>query len=546
MNNQFFRFLGDFFATPHKVLALSLALGILMTVLLVLAQPVFYRDSVVYLAMVKGFQLGDWSAALNPNLPPLVPLAGGALTGCGIEPKTALLLAGSLFFLLAIFPLYALLQYFVTPKVAAWGCLFYVLTPKLIRYGLAPMTDSGRWFGLIWMLCCVFAVSRKFTVWRAVMLGAAFAVLCLARAEGLVLGLTLFVMLGLLMLHENHWRPSWKFLRRGLAVLSIAFATAFVLVLPRLVQVKNATGCPALDTRQAVALAGAWRTLSGGADSAVRPAGEFMMQKFAFDWFSDAKFNRRFWSNAFTGGYEIYMLLAVAGMILLARRRAWQIEHTVMLLLIAANIGAFYLMNAAAGRYFYIQAVWLLPFVLVAYEWLLEQSARIRYGKPVFLVLVAAVALGQLVNGLDNLNLGEIDTIKIMGPRLRAMRESGWASRSHTAKLNLLTLGEEYGWGYYADANSATGHGYPYNMLRTHTLEELLRDGLMADRLQYRAEKLEDYFTIKPDLVVVTDPKKYRSELKYLETAPFAVEIPAAEAAPVRFFRISDPAGTTP
>ncbi|MPN01737.1 hypothetical protein SDC9_148948 [bioreactor metagenome] len=234
--------------------------------------------------------------------------------------------------------------------------------------------------------------------------------------------------------------------------------------------------------------------------------------------------------------------LAAAGMVVLARRRGWRIEHTVMIVLLTTNIAAFFLMNAAAGRYFYIQAVWLLPFALVAYEWLLAQSARIRYGQGVFLGLVAAVAAGQMINGLDNLNPGKMDrAIKTFGARFQTMREAGWTPRSHTARLNILTLGEEYGWGYYADANSATGHGYPYNMLRTHTLEELLRDGLPADRLQYRAEKLESYVTVKPDLVVVVDPKDYRAELEFLETSPQAEEIPAPGVKALRFFRISDP-----
>lgn len=541
--NRLLQGLREFFSTPRKVLALSVVLGIFMTLLLLLAQPVFYRDSVVYLAMVKGFQLGDWDAALNPHLPPLVPLLGGLFALGGIDPKSALLLASACFFIAAIFPLYGVLKWFVTPKVAAWGCLFYILTPKLIRYGLAPMTDGGRWFGLIWMLYCVFAVSRKFTVWRAVMLGAAFAVLALVRAEGLVLGIILLGVLGLLLLDDHNWRISWKLCGRAAMIGGIALLTMFVLILPRLIQVRNAAGYPALDTRQAVAIAGAWRTLSGEKEAAIRPAGEFMMQKFAFDWFADAKFNRRFWSNAMTGGFELYMALAAAGMVLLARRRGWRIEHTVMIVLLTTNIAAFFLMNAAAGRYFYIQAVWLLPFALVAYKWLLTQSARVRYGQGVFLGLVAAVAAGQMLNGLDNLNPGKMDrAIKTFGARFQTMREAGWTPRSHTARLNILTLGEEYGWGYYADANSATGHGYPYNMLRTHTLEELLRDGLPADRLQYRAEKLDSYITIKPDLVVVVDPKEYRAELEFLETSPQAEEIPAPGVKALRFFRISDPA----
>ncbi len=536
--NSTLNFIRHFFASPIRVLALSLMLGLLASALLIAVDPVFYRDSVVYLAMTKAFELGSWDAAFSPHLPPLTPVLAGIFTWTGLAAPTALLLAGCFFYVLTIFPLYGLLKNFGSEKLAAWGCLAYVLTPKIIRYGAAPLVDSGRWFATVLMLYLMFALVRKFTWSKTVALGAALALLSLARAEGLVLGLGLLGVLEIMFLQAAHWHFSFKLSGRMIGVAVLALFVAVMLLLPRVLQVYNATGYPALDSRQAAAVGGAVKVLCGTKATSTAVSA-LPMQKFAFDWFTDGDFNRRFWDNALLRGtYELYLGLAVLGAVILMRKRQWEFKHTLMVMLILLNIGVFYLLNAAAGRYFYIQSVLVLPFLTLALEWLFSQAERWKYAPAALGAGIFALGVGQFVNGIDNIFPSRSDFFRPVGSMLAKLRIYGDAPRSGSGAFTLLTIGTDYGWGRYAQSNTAVGRGYPFGLLQNNTLTDLARNGFPARLLHYRTEKLDTAsgLELKPDFVLICDPEEHVAEISELLKLGNVDEIVTSHSAQVRIF----------
>ena len=76
--------------------------------------------------------------------------------------------------------------------------------------------------------------------------------------------------------------------------------------------------------------------------------------------------------------------------------------------------------------------------------------------------------------------------------------------RSGTRNINLLTIGDEYGWGVYAGANS---FAYALRSIdKTWTLREIAEQGLPSDLTNYVSENLEGFDRLLPDLVVVANP----------------------------------------
>ena len=139
-----------FFASPRCVLGLAVGIGVISTALLMIVSPVYYRDSVVYMSMVSGFLVGDWRHAFDVARTPLLPALAGVLARLGIPIPEATTLVSCLFCVLAVFPIYGLLTFFMERKYAAWGALFFALMPRVIRYGMAPLLDSGRWLLFHW------------------------------------------------------------------------------------------------------------------------------------------------------------------------------------------------------------------------------------------------------------------------------------------------------------------------------------------------------------------------------------------------------------
>ncbi len=513
-----------FFSSPRNTLTLGCVLGGLCTVLLLIVSPVYYRDSVVYMAMVNGFKVGDWAHAFDLTMVPLLPTLAGILARVGVPVQDATMLVSSIFCILTIFPLYGLFSFVMERKYAAWGALLVLLMPKIIRYGMAPLLDSGRWLFFSLALYLIFSfVLRKRSYWTLIWLGCAFAGLSLVRSEGAVYSFILLGILALLMWHQAKWRISFKLLGRFVLYSSIAATVCVVICLPRLIHLQRETGYPALDTRQTWAVRGVIHQIEKivgkeepaqispvATQASVTTYGS--INDFDYSWFFDSEYQARYWKNMLNGCYPIYLIFSIIGLIVICRRKEWTILHTTMALLFVANAIAFFLMRSAAGRYFFINTIFLMPFTMLGIRFTWEKLERIPvrfFVKPLVLLTIITVVTMQLWNGLDNLWPSKNDYFRVLGKELEQW-QTQVAPRSGTKHITLLTIGDEYGWGMYSNTNSFTYSGNRIH--KTWTIAEIATNGLSNRLTNYVAEDLTGYDILLPDVIVVanvhkTDPK---------------------------------------
>lgn len=508
-----------FFASPRHVLLLALGIGLAEAVFLFFT-PVFYRDSAVYFAMVRGIAVGNHELGFALPITPLMPLLAAGLLPLGFSEQQALYLINAAFMLGVPFAVYGLFTMFLERKQAAWGALLFFLSPKLIRYGFSPLLDSGRWLFFPLSFFLLWRLARDSRWCYAFYLGASFAGLALTRSEGIVYVGLLSVFFCILAFRQDRlirrqW--NWRSFAPRAGQLALALLILGLLCLPRLWQVGVVTGYPALDIRQTWAVRGVCHQLNkllgkGGAGQQVNDVASAATtygkaNDFDFAWLTDPAFNARFWSNQLHGAYEPYLVLAVLGIVLLWRRRKWRFEHTVFLCWFLANLVMYAAMRSAAGRYFYINALFLMPFTLVGLlaviDWLKRQHWRKLQTR--FLIAPTLIAIGsaQIINGIDNGFDREGNGFPAVGAELRA-RAAELSPRSGTPHPVYLTFGTNYGWGYFGNGNEIF-YASSNHINTLYMPEKILAEGIPSRLAYYASDSLAAFPILKPDVVIVSD-----------------------------------------
>ncbi len=424
----------------------SFAAGIASTALYAAFCSDIYRDvSGRYAPMARAFSRGDWSLALDVDYSPLTPCLGGAVSFLtGLEPYAALCAGSGILYVLAIIPLYSLLKSALGDSWAAeWGCLLYVLAPKIIRIGCSGLLEAGRNFMLISAFALLFSLYEERRLWKSALLGLALSGLCLARSE-CAAWLPFFALLLLLL----HWR-SKGFLRsfealKGLAAPAAVSLGAFLLCsLPRLLQVSASCGFPAFDRKQAdfarhlLGLPGyeSIASLDLTIDPEQRTHGLFAPERL-YNWL-DCLVN---------GAYPIYFGMALIAIWLLWKAR--KISFELWALLGASVFNALlYLFLNLSPRYFNATVLLLMPFSV----WLaLDVWKRIapRY-RALFLCSMALAAAAQLVYGLGPAFSKEGREEKAAGLWLKA----NFGGKAHEGPL--LIASSDTAVNYWAEAACA-------------------------------------------------------------------------------------------
>lgn len=508
----------SFFALPRHVLLLALGIGLAEAVFLFFT-PVFYRDSAVYFAMVRGIAVGNHELGFALPITPLMPLLAAGLLPLGFSEQQALYLINAAFMLGVPFAVYGLFTMFLDRKQAAWGALLFFLSPKLIRYGFSPLLDSGRWLFFPLSFFLLWRLARDSRWSYAIYLGISFAGLALTRSEGIVYAGLLSALFCLLAFRQDRQvrQLSWNSFIRRSGQLAMALLILGLLCLPRLWQVGVATGYPALDIRQTWAVRGVSHQLHKllGKDDAGQQVNDAASaattygkaNDFDFAWLTAPAFNTRFWSNQLHGAYEPYLVLAVLGIILLWRRREWRFEHTLFLGWLFVNLVMYAAMRSAAGRYFYINALFLMPFTLVGLsaviDWL--KCRHWREFPTRFLIAPSLIATGiaQIINGVDNGFDREGNGFPEVGAELQA-RAAELKPRTGTPHPVYLTFGTNYGWGYFGNGNEIFYAGS--NHINTlYTPEKILAEGIPSRLAYYAGDSLAAFPVLKPDVVIVSD-----------------------------------------
>jgi 4-amino-4-deoxy-L-arabinose transferase-like glycosyltransferase len=364
-----------------------------------------------YGSMVEAFGNGQWREAFLENVPPLMPALAGIVHSTGVDTFSALIIVSSGFYLLTLFPLYKFLRLFVSERVSGLGCLLYIIAPKIIEMGCSGLLNSGRNFFFMMVAWLLLSYARKAAPVKLLLFAVCLAGLTLVRGEGIIylpLFLLWFVCLSQRreILKKN--APVKAFahvLLRLVCVITIVLAV----LSPRIYQIYQCTGIPAVDIRQADMIAGILDNtprcvdLSNDAesnDSGIELTGD---QPFRLNW-------RQLRSEVSFINGEIYLWLAVIGVILLWRRRMLNLEHIVLLSFMIWNILIF-LIVAFNLRYFTLNILLLMPLTVYGLMWLYQICAERRL-RSLFTAVAVLLAVWQIYSGtaaaLDRRHVDEL------------------------------------------------------------------------------------------------------------------------------------------
>ena len=379
----------------NKILTVSAGIAFLVSLAHILfCADVFNDIAGSYGPMAGAFGSGDWECAFPENVPPLLPSLAGLFCIAGINTLTALIIVSSLFYILAIFPLYHLLKLYLKPEYAAFGCLLYVTAPKIIRFSCTGLPDAGRNFFLITAVWLLLSYFRKNDAIKLLSLALCLSGLVLVRAEGIIY-LPLFLVWFIVMHYRT--RGTAPFSTSTFALLKkVAIVTILLLIVvsPRMYQVYNLTGIPAIDSRQSDVIS-ALRDYSlpviESDDAIVLPA-------------PGAKPYNVIISRLLallecfcSGSYELYLAMAVIGILLLRKRNAITLEHWMLFSFVICNAMIFFVI-VMSERFFNVNTMLLMPFTVMAcmavYDFIRSKGLRQPALLAVTILLSAQVCAG--------------------------------------------------------------------------------------------------------------------------------------------------------
>ena len=200
-----------------------------------------------YAPMAEAFAAGDWRVAFHPRFGMLFSaVTGGISFLTGLNGFRSCQVAALFFFWLTVFPLWSIYRRIWDERVAAVGCLMYLLCSYLTHYSYYGLRESWKTFGIALGVCGVLTIFQSPNKWRGyltVALGGAF--LIAIRGDGAFYALAMLVVSAVLEMAGADRLPSRSFLG-GLLIL--------LFVSPQLVYNYNMLGYPVPESRHAVLL----------------------------------------------------------------------------------------------------------------------------------------------------------------------------------------------------------------------------------------------------------------------------------------------------
>lgn len=447
-----------FFSDSRKLLYLSLGMATFFVLLHLLFCIDIYDDvASCYALDAREIGRGEWAKGFNPGLPPLMTYSAGLLCALGMEAFTATIMISGLFYILTAFPIYFLIRDLLGDKYAGWGAFAFVMAPKVIRFSCSGMPNAGRNFFMIMALYLLFSFFKKRTPLKLVFLGASIAGLALARGEGIAfLPLFALVFVIVYLVRRDGNTLNFKYILRMLLQGMIVIAAFLAVVSPRMIQMYRHTGVPVLDSRQA----GRINELSVSLGLLEKAPSEDAVQSAEDEHSKPVYLNKKQFKrliNTFSrGSYELYLIFAAIGAIVLIYRREWRYEYYVLLTFALINALIFYFV-VVSYRYFLINVLLFMPFTLKGFEllWLLlnhKMIAAYKGTQYLFPALIAGLALGHIWNGVAKLTDKEDFYYE------KAVSE--WLVEQGTlsgiAKLKIMSVQPQYP--FWADAKHVKFH----------------------------------------------------------------------------------------
>ncbi|MGE4565040.1 MAG: ArnT family glycosyltransferase [Victivallaceae bacterium] len=416
------------FFTPRRILVMSFSVALLWGALFLLFNQDIYRDVAgCYAWYAREFGRGYWNPMPVAALPPLNIFLGGLLVRCGVEAYSGLMALAVFFYVLTILPLYGILSRLATPRMAAWGCFLFVMTPKIIRFAGMGLLESTRDFFLVTSIYFLLRSRRGEFRWpQWIGMGVSLGLLSLARGEGVVMAVGLGI--ALLVRHRADY-CRWRSLCRTVLLPALGVAMfALLTIAPCLAHNYKVTGYPVIDTRAI----GVINQIPGlnkiFHDRRVVPVREYAPgfgegeTREGYDGSGAAALARlrMLPAQMMRGGYEFYMILAFCGIAALAWRRQWRGEYT-FALIYCGSVSLVFCFFSVAYRYFIFLVPLLMVFTLHGIGALGDLAGKFRL-KPVLFCVVGAIITIQPWNALGEL-IGDAGAKEIaMGNFLRENR----------------------------------------------------------------------------------------------------------------------------
>jgi 4-amino-4-deoxy-L-arabinose transferase-like glycosyltransferase len=377
------------------VVLLSVLMGLVHIVFCI---DVYYDIAARYAPMSREFARFNWAGAFDVQYSVVVSALGGLIALTGLNSFSSIVASSSIFYVLAILPLYYILTRIFKDRtsLAVLGCLLYVTAPKIIRWGCTGLLNSGRNFFMISATALLISYFEDRKWYKALLLGVSLAGLCMVRGEGIAY-LPFFFGAACFMYLKKEEKISGKSfigLMRPVMLCAVGLLLCFA---PRVAQLYGETGIPALEKRQTAFIKALLAKDSkekdklysaSCIDTSQRATGMFGVERVS-----------EFFRSFGRGSYELYLIFAGVGLLLMIWRKKF---HPDLYLLLSLSIfnALLFLFTNLSQRYFSINVLLFMPFTVTAVYFVYELAAKFKL-KPVAVIGLIVVLGFQLNNGME-------------------------------------------------------------------------------------------------------------------------------------------------
>lgn len=399
-----------------------------------------------YAPMTRAFARSQWHIAFDLSVPILNTTLAGLVSNCGIEPFRALVIVSCVFYIASIPLLYFILKDFLKKdEYAAWGCLLYVVAPKIIRFSCTGLLNPSKNFFIIAAVALILASAKRSKWIYTFLLGIVLAGLALARAETLIF-VPLLVLWYAFFLYRKKETTSPKRLIRIFVHCLVITIIFFAFVSPRLCQSWTLTGVPVLDIRQAGYVTMVLPFSPKEYKSQVNVIAE-RKTKVANPKFKTGMAKIFKGVECFVrGAYTPYLILALLGIFLWWKKKELRAEGFMLFSLIAVNIMVLITISNSV-RYYTLTLVMLLPFTFTGIKFLWDLVPDRKNFKYPLIAILTVVALLQIHNGVKKAIKRKYDYEYNIGQWLKSNKDKLYPTRKR-----LLIAGTQPQYPYWADA----------------------------------------------------------------------------------------------
>ena len=187
---------GSFYQRHKTLIWVVFALIAVMDAVMVWLFPFPGNDMASrYAPMADAFAAGDWRVAFHPRFGMLFSAVTGSISWLtGLNGYRSCQVASLLFFLLTAFPLWSIFRRIWGERVAAVGCLLYLLSSFLTRDAYFGLRETWKTFGIALGVCGVIAICHAPRRWRGFLIATCSGAFLMAvRGDGALYAMILLL-----------------------------------------------------------------------------------------------------------------------------------------------------------------------------------------------------------------------------------------------------------------------------------------------------------------------------------------------------------------